>query len=95
MSKTLQEEFHARAVAAENNYITNKYEDLLNDMLNIANKGEYCIELPREKIPVELMNWLIDQGFELYTDTGKDNDWENTANFYFNVFHANRIKIVW
>jgi hypothetical protein len=69
---------------------------ILQSILREAERGEFSAEFKREDITLECVYWLKDKGFEIYTDTGNNDDWfELEAEDFDSVFRANRIKVVW
>ena len=73
-----------------------KYTSILQEILREAETGEFSMTFKREEIPLECIYWLKDKGFEIYTDTGDNDDWfELDAEDFDNIFKANRIKVVW
>ena len=73
-----------------------QYLDILQTILRAAEKGEFSVELKKNDIALECVYWLKDKGFEIYTDTGENDDWFELDTDDFNtIFTANRIKVVW
>jgi hypothetical protein len=71
-----------------------KYTVILQDILREAENGEFSIIFKKENIPLECIYWLKDKDFEIYTDTGDNDDWFEMEDFN-DAFSANRIKVVW
>lgn len=85
-----------REIAQENydQYMRAKYTSILQGILRQAERGEFAAIFKKEDITLECMYWLKDKQFELYIDTGNDDDWFELEDFN-DAFRANRIKVVW
>ena len=69
---------------------------VLQVILREAERGEFSVIFKKDDIALECIYWLADKGFEIYTDTGENDDWfELDAEDYNMIFQANRIKVVW
>ena len=82
---------------AQGNYdqrMRTQYISQLQVILREAEKGEFSVVFEKEDIPLECIYWLKDKGFEIYTDTGENDDWFEMEDFN-DAFRANRIKVVW
>lgn len=71
-----------------------KHTSILQRILREAEKGDFSVVLEKDEIPLECIYWLNDKGFEIYTDTGENDDWFEMEDFN-DAFRANRIKVVW
>ena len=71
-----------------------KYTPILQAILREAEKGGFSVIFKKDDIALECMYWLKDKKFEIYTDTGENDDWFELEDFN-DAFRANRIKVVW
>ena len=71
-----------------------KHLNILQTILREAEQGEFSVVLNKEDIPLECIYWLKDKKFEIYTDTGDNDDWFEMEDFD-DAMRANRIKVVW
>lgn len=85
-----------REIAQENydQQMRAKHTPILQAILREAEKGDFSVEFKKSDITLECVVWLKDKGFEIYTDTGDDDEWFEMEDFN-DAFKANRIKVVW
>lgn len=89
-----QEQLHNRAVERQNAIMCERYAYVLTALNRAADQGWFSLVFERDEIKAECVIWLRDNGFEVYSDTGENDDWEFIDSIE-RIFRANKIKVVW
>ena len=71
-----------------------KYTSILQIILREAENGAFSVVFNKEEIPLECIYWLKDKNFEIYTDTGYNDEWFEFTDIE-NALEAKRVKVVW
>lgn len=71
-----------------------KYTSILQIILREAENGAFSVVFDKEEIPLECIYWLKDKNFEIYTDTGYNDEWFEFTDIE-NALKSKRVKVVW
>ena len=93
MADYSQQTMHNLAQIAEDMHIEVTYEKELGQIETAAKAGAFTMIFPRSEISTELIVWLIEKGYEVYTASNSKDDWERYT--YLNMITAKRVKVVW